>query len=72
MIVEKNNQIDKPIVTNGLLRPKGGLLKKGLIDTLRKPNVVQTVKLIVVIVLLLIALANRDIDFIIATLASIL
>lgn len=71
MIVEKNNQIDKHKVTRGLLRPKGGLLK-GLIDTLRKPNVVQTVKLIVVIVLLLIALANRDVDFIIATLASIL
>lgn len=50
---------------------KGGLLK-GLIDTLRKPNVVQTVKLIVVIVLLLIALANRDVDFIIATLAGII
>lgn len=65
MIVEKNNQIDKPIVTRGLFL-------KGLIDTLRKPNVVQTVKLIVVIVLLLIALANRDVDFIIATLASIL
>lgn len=64
MIVEKNNQIDKTKVTRGLL--------KGLIDVLRKPNVVQTVKLIVVIVLLLIALANRDIDFIIATLASIL
>ena len=63
--------LDKHKVTKGLLRPKGGLLK-GLIDTLRKPNVVQTVKLIVVIVLLLIALANRDVDFIIATLAGII
>ena len=42
------------------------------LNVLRKPNVVQTVKLIVIIVLLLIALANRDIDFIIATLAGIL
>lgn len=43
-----------------------------LLEILRKPNVVQIIKLIVVIVLLLVALANRDIDFIIATLASIL
>lgn len=43
-----------------------------LLALLRKPNVVQTVKLIVIIVLLLIALANRDIDFIIATLAGII
>ena len=43
-----------------------------LLDFLRNPNVVQTVKLIVIIVLLLVALANRDIDFIIATLAGIL
>lgn len=61
----------KPKVPKAAKETKGGLLK-GLIDTLRKPNVVQTVKLIVVIVLLLIALANRDVDFIIATLASIL
>ena len=70
--------LDKHKVTKGLLRPKEGLLRpkggllKGLIDTLRKPNVVQTVKLIVVIVLLLVALANRDVDFIIATLAGII
>lgn len=43
-----------------------------LLAFLRKPNVVQTIKLIVIIVLLLVALANRDIDFIIATLAGIL
>lgn len=43
-----------------------------ILNVLRKPNVVQTVKLIVIIVLLLVALANRDIDFIIATLAGIL
>lgn len=43
-----------------------------ILNVLRKPNVVQTIKLIVIIVLLLIALANRDIDFIIATLAGIL
>lgn len=43
-----------------------------LLDFLRKPNVVQIIKLIVIIVLLLVALANRDIDFIIATLAGIL
>ena len=42
------------------------------LNVLRNPNVVQTVKLIVIIVLLLVALANRDIDFIIATLAGIL
>lgn len=55
-------------VPRGLLK---GLIGK-LCNTLRKPNVVQTVKLIVVIVLLLIALANRDVDFIIATLAGII
>lgn len=43
-----------------------------LLDFLRKPNVVQIIKLIVIIVLLLVALANRDIDFIIATLAGII
>ena len=47
------------------------LLRK-ILNVFRKPNVVQTIKLIVIIVLLLVALANRDIDFIIATLAGIL
>ena len=47
------------------------LLRK-ILNVFRKPNVVQTIKLIVIIVLLLIALANRDIDFIIATLAGII
>ena len=47
------------------------ILRK-ILNVFRKPNVVQTIKLIVIIVLLLIALANRDIDFIIATLAGIL
>ena len=47
------------------------ILRK-ILNVFRKPNVVQTVKLIVIIVLLLVALANRDVDFIIATLAGIL
>ena len=47
------------------------ILRK-ILNVFRKPNVVQTVKLIVIIVLLLVALANRDIDFIIATLAGII
>lgn len=64
MEIEHRAKPKVPKVTKGLL--------KGLIDTLRKPNVVQTIKLIVVIVLLLIALANRDVDFIIATLAGII
>ena len=51
---------------------KGNKPRIRLLDFLRNPNVVQTVKLIVIIVLLLVALANRDIDFIIATLAGIL
>ena len=51
---------------------KGNKPRIRLLDFLRNPNVVQTVKLIVIIVLLLVALANRDIDFIIATLAGII
>lgn len=62
------------MTTHQINKPRFKLLAilRKILNVFRKPNVVQTVKLIVIIVLLLIALANRDIDFIIATLAGIL
>lgn len=62
------------MTTHQINKPRFKLLDflRKILNVFRKPNVVQTVKLIVIIVLLLIALANRDIDFIIATLAGIL
>ena len=40
--------------------------------TLRNPKVVNSIKIVILIVLLLVAIVNHDVDFIIGTLLSIL